>query len=320
MDRDAPVSAPVPIVIDTDPGIYDTLALTLAARWPACRLVAVTTTYGNNELRNVTRNARLVLERAGSSATVTAGADRPLTRKLVIAGETHGPGGLGDHDPGPAPEVRPSTRALVDVLRDLAEPVTLVTLGPLTNLAHALRTDAALVRAKVVKHVAMGGNLHARGNTALHSEFNAWCDPEAVAEAFAGGLRSEMVGLDVTQHLAISGDAVEKLATHDDPDARWFGLLLRFYVRFHREHEGFKGAVIHDPLAVALAIEPSWGTGSLLPLRVDLSDGGQRGRTVVGEDGDPKVLVYQRFDREKVYDLLRRQLFSPWLTPADFAP
>ena len=314
------MSTPIPVVIDTDPGIDDTLALTLAARWPACRLVAVTTTYGNNELANVTRNARLVLERAGSSAPVTAGADRPLKRKLVIAGETHGPAGLGDHDPGPAPDVRPSQRALVDVLASQDEPVTLVTLGPLTNLAHALRADAKLVRAKVRKHVAMGGNLHARGNTALHSEFNVWCDPDAAAEAFAGGLKSEMVGLDVTHQLVIKSEAVEKLATHDDPDARWFGLLLRFYVRFHREHEGFKGAVIHDPLAVVLAVEPGRGTGSLLPLRVDLSDGGQRGRTVVGEPGDPGVLVYQRFDREKVYELLRLQLFSRWLTPADFAP
>ena len=314
------MSTPIPVVIDTDPGIDDTLALTLAARWPACRLVAVTTTYGNNELGKVTRNARLVLDRAGSAVPVTAGADKPLKRKLVIAGETHGPAGLGDHDPGPAPEVRPSSRSLVDVLAGQAEPVTLVTLGPLTNLAHALRADADLVRAKVRKHVAMGGNLHARGNTALHSEFNVWCDPDATAEAFAGGLKSEMVGLDVTQQLVISGEAVEKLATHHDPEARWFGVLLRFYVRFHREHEGFKGAVIHDPLAVVLAVEPGLGTGSLLPLRVDLSDGGQRGRTVVGEPGDPKVLVYQRFDREKVYDLLRRQLFSRWLTPAEFAP
>jgi inosine-uridine nucleoside N-ribohydrolase len=314
------VSMPVPIVIDTDPGIDDALALLLAARWPKCALKTVTTTYGNNTLDATTRNAKHVLGRAGVSVMVLQGAARPLSRALITAKETHGDSGLGDHSLPSPPPVAPSPSAIRDALHAAGEGITLITLGPLTNLALALRNDAAFVKSRVARHVAMGGNLEAAGNTGPHSEFNVWCDPEAADFVFRANLGTELVGLDVTRQLVVPAAAVHKLATHKDEDAKWLGRLLGFYVRFHHEVEGLKGAVINDPLAIALAIEPSWGTAESVAVRVDLSDGELRGRTARGSAaGDPTVKVYRRFDVPRVHDLLLTHLFGRWLTRSDFA-
>ncbi len=309
------------VVIDTDPGIDDALALLLAARWPACRLAAVTAVYGNTTIDFARRNARLVLDRAGrTDVMVLAGADRPLKRALITARETHGPEGLGDHAVGAPEPVAAGSSALRDALRAAREPVTLVTLGPLTNLALALALDPDLVRRRVARHVMMGGNLQARGTMGPRAEFNVWCDPEAADAVFRAGLGTRMVGLDVTRQLLLPAATVAKLANHADPDARWLGRLLGFYVRFHEEHEQLPAAVINDPLAVALALEPQWGQAGPMALMVDLSDGERRGITAPGNpDHDPTVEVYAAFDRERVHALLLDHLFGRWLTPADFA-
>jgi purine nucleosidase len=308
-------------LIDTDPGIDDALALLLAARASAARLGAVTVTYGNTTLDRAVRNARIVLGRVPSEAPVLPGWDRPLRRPLITAKETHGPEGLGDHDDIAPPDVpQPSAHALLDALAGAAGPVTLITLGPLTNLALALRGDAALVRRRVARHVMMGGNIAEAGNTGPFSEFNVWCDPEAADEVLRAGIGTEMVGLDVTRRLVLPAAAVAKLARHADPDARWLGRLLGFYVRFHEECEGLHGAVINDPLAVALALEPAWGRAEHHRLAVDLGDGEHRGRTAPGGTGDPAVSVYREVDIGRVHDLLLAYLFGRWLTKADFEP
>lgn len=316
----------LPLVIDTDPGIDDALALLLAARAERARLLAVSVTYGNTTLDRATRNARLVLARAGCPAPVFPGADRPLARPLMTAKETHGAEGLGDHDAPPPRPVVASATALLDALRAAREPVTLVTLGPLTNLALALRSDGSSVRTHVRRHVAMGGNIAAAGNSGGLAEFNVWCDPEAAAEVFAADLGTELVGLDVTRRLVITAQGVERLATSADPEAQWLGRLLGFYVRFHRHYESLAGAVINDPLAVALALEPSWGKADHLPLAVNRAAGAGRGETNVGTLSDPVVAVYRDVSVHPVHGLLLRHLFGgdraagAWLTERDFQP
>jgi purine nucleosidase len=310
----------VPLVIDTDPGIDDSLALILAARARRADLLAVSVSYGNTTLDRATRNARLILERAGSAAPVFAGWDRPLTRALVTAKETHGAEGLGDLAAPPPPPVPPSAASILDALRAAGRPVTLVTLGPLTNLALALRNDPAFLRSRVTRHVAMGGNLAAAGNSGGLAEFNVWCDPEAAAEVFAAGIGTELVGLDVTRRLVISAAAVEKLGTHADEDARWLGRLLGFYVRFHQRHEALAGAVINDPLAVALALDGTWGCADTLCIAVTRAAVAGRGETVPGGAGDPVVRVYRDVALGPVHALLLECLFGRWLTEADFLP
>jgi inosine-uridine nucleoside N-ribohydrolase len=310
----------LPLVIDTDPGIDDSLALLLAARAGGVRLLAVSASYGNTTVDNATRNARLVLGRAGAAVPVFPGADRPLLRPLVTAKETHGTEGLGDHRLPPAEPVQPTATSILDALRAAGGPVTLVTLGPLTNLALALRSDPAFLRSRVTRHVAMGGNIAAAGNSGGLAEFNVWCDPEAAAEVLAARLGTELVGLDVTRRLVVPAAAVHKLAAHSDADARWLGALLGFYVRFHQEYEGLPGAVINDPLAVALALEPSWGSAETLPITVTLAEAVGRGETRVGGAGDPLVKVYRDVNVGPVHDLLLEYIFGRWLTKADFQP
>lgn len=310
-----------PVVIDTDPGIDDALALMLAARWGRCDLRAVAVVYGNTTLALAARNARVALARGGApDVLVLPGADRPLCRPLVTAKETHGAEGLGDHTDAAPPPTHPSPSALRDALHAAKEPVVLVTLGPLTNLAHAIRLDPVLVRERVRHHVMMGGSIGARGTATPAAEFNVWCDPEAAAEVFAAGLGTAMVGMDVTRRLVIGADAVAALAAHADPDARWLGGLLGFYVRFHHEYESLAGAVINDPLALILALEPGWGSATPLPLAVDCSEGGERGRTTAGGAGDgPPVAVYTEVDLPRVHAVLLEHLFGRWLSRRDFA-
>ncbi len=309
-----------PLVIDTDPGIDDALALLLASRARRARLAAVSVTYGNTTLDRAARNARLVLGRGPSAAPVFPGWDRPLARPLVTAKETHGPEGLGDHEPAPAEPVRASATGIIDALRAAPGPVTLVTLGPLTNLALALRADPAFVRSRVSRHVAMGGNIAAAGNSGGLAEFNVWCDPEAAAAVLAARLGTELVGLDVTRRLVIRAAAVEKLARNPDPDARWLGRLLGFYVRFHEAYEGLAGAVINDPLAVALALEPTWGRAERMPITVNLAPDAGRGEMAPGGDDDPEAAVYRDVALGPVHELLLEHLFGRWLTGADFQP
>lgn len=313
---------PEPVVIDTDPGIDDVLALLLACRWPRCELRAVAAVYGNTTLDLAARNARIALVVGGKpDVLVLPGADQPLVRPLIVARETHGPEGLGDHTHAAPARTHASPSALRDALVAARAPVTLVTLGPLTNLAQALRHDRDFVKSRVTHHVMMGGSIAARGTATPQAEFNVWCDPEAAALVFAAGLGTAMVGMDVTRKLMLPAAAVAKLAGHADPDARWLGHLLGFYVRFHREYEQLEGAVINDPLALALAIEPAWGTAAAMPVRVDLSDGESRGRTMEGSAGrDPMIRVYRDVAIAAVQALLLEHLFGRWLTPDDFAP
>ena len=310
----------LPLVIDTDPGIDDALALMLAARADRSRLLAVSITYGNTTLDRATRNARIVLARTARPVPVFPGADRPLARALVTARETHGGEGLGDNE-APAPEpVAPSQTSILDALRAAGEPATLVTLGPLTNLALALRHDAAFVRSRVVRHVAMAGNIAAAGNSGGLAEFNVWCDPEAAAEVLAAGLGTELVGLDVTRRLVITAPAVERLAAATDPQAQWLGRLLGFYVRFHHHFEGLPGAVINDPLAVALALEPAWGRAERMQLCVNLAAEAGRGEITAGASSAPSLAVYRDVSLPAVHALLLRHLFGAWLTESDFLP
>lgn len=313
--------APATVILDTDPGIDDALALLLAARWrERCLLDSVTVVYGNTTIEFAARNARHVLERAHCAARVLPGADRPLVRELYTARETHGPEGLGDHRLPPPEPVSPSHGALRDAIRAAPGPVTLVTLGPLTNLAHALAIDAPLVRRKVAAHFMMGGTFEARGTMGPRAEFNVWCDPEAADRVLRAGLPTRIVGMDVTRQLAIPARSVALLAHHPDEEARWLGSLLGFYVRFHEQEEGMAAAVINDPLAVALALEPDWGAAEPVPVAVDLTDGPDRGRTSIGDAdaGDPTVLAYRSFDAERVHELLLDHVFGRWLTRNDF--
>ncbi len=303
--------SPVPVVIDTDPGIDDCLALWLALSSPELDVRGISVSYGNTVVENAHRNTVEILRRIGKRVPIAIGARRPLKRQLAVALETHGESGLGYADLPRAGVILDWVKPLDRLLAAQDQPVTLVTLGPVTSLALALRSDPALVRAKVARHIAMVGSLEARGNTTPHSEFNAWCDPEALATVLAAELPTDMVGLDVTRKVVVKAKEVDRLAQAADPLAHWLHEALRFYVEFHRAYEKLEGAVVNDVLAIAALLQPDVLSFREVRLRVDLESGDNRGRTVVDSEG-----VRARVAMEVRAEPVRRLLFErvlPWL-------
>lgn len=283
--------SPLPVVIDTDPGIDDLLALLLALASPELDVRGITVSYGNTVVEHAHRNAVAILRFAQRRVPLGVSARRPLLRPLAVARETHAASGLGYAAVPPAGTVLDYVRPLERVLAECPQPVVLLTLGPLTGLALALRREPELVKAKVRRHVAMGGSLAAAGNTTRYSEFNAWCDPEALVHVLEAELPTELVGLDVTRSLVLSGAAVTRLGETDDPKARWLHDALRFYVEFHKEYESLDGCVVHDVLPVAALIDSSVLQFRPVRLAVGLDDGDNRGRTREAPDGLPAMVA-----------------------------
>jgi purine nucleosidase len=298
------------LILDVDTGIDDSLALLYAVASPAADLVAVTCVSGNVEARQVATNTLAVLELAGrTDVEVAIGREVPLERPLETTPETHGPAGTG-YAELPPPRRPVSDRHGVDVIVDAARErpgeTTLVTLGPLTNLAVALEREPSLPRL-LGRHVLMGGAFGAQGNTTPTTEWNIHCDPEAArlcfrawGDAIAADStipRPVALGLDVTERARIRPEHVVALARRagstpdeelaaggQDPLApgrsvaansliRFLADALRWYFEFHDRYDGFYGAFIHDPLAVAAALDPRLITTE--PLYVDVETRGE---------------------------------------------
>ena len=299
---------PVPVVVDTDPGIDDVVALALALRSPELEVTAVTTSYGNGTLDLTTRNARHVLELLGRlDVPLIPGAERPLIRPLVTAPETHGPSGVGYAAVPPAVPVAGRRDALIEALDRCRSPAVLVTLGPLTNLATALEADAAFVRSRVARHLGMFGSVGERGNANRWADFNAWCDPEAVRRVVDAGLGTVMVGLDVTRRMTLGAGEVAGFAASRDPIVAWLGAALHRYVEFHRAQDRLDGCVVNDVLPIGAVIAADLLTLAELPLSIDLHEGEHRGQTVVSTGGVP-TQVARDVDITQMRALLRRVL------------
>jgi inosine-uridine nucleoside N-ribohydrolase len=297
-----------PIVVDTDPGIDDVVALALALRSPELRIVALVTSYGNATLDAATRNVRDLLDRAGRpDVPLLPGAGQPLDRSLVTAPETHGPSGVGYAAVSDQTPIRPDHRALLRALDLAAEPVVLVTLGPLTNLAAALAVDPGLVRRQVRRHLGMFGSLYQRGNSRRWADFNTWCDPEATERVLRAGLDTVMVGLDVTRRMTIGAVEVQDARASADPLARWLGDALQFSVEAHRAQGRCAGCVVNDVLPIGEILSPGLLDLAERRLTVDLGEDESRGRTVESDDGSP-VRVALGVDVLRMRGLLTRVL------------
>jgi inosine-uridine nucleoside N-ribohydrolase len=274
--------SPIPIVVDCDPGHDDAIALLLALASPEVEVLGITTVAGNQTLDKTTQNALKVLELAGrQDVPVSAGAEQPLVRDIRVALEVHGESGL-DGPVLPEPRIAPVEERAPDFLARLlaaaGEPVTLVPVGPLTNVATLLdeRPDAA---AGIARIVLMGGAI-AEGNVTPAAEFNIWADPEAAARVFASGLDVTMVGLDVTHRALVLPEHGERLRGAG-PVGEVVAELLEFYGRFHRRIYDFPGSPVHDAVAVAHVIRPGLLETFERNVEIELESHLCRGRTVV---------------------------------------
>jgi purine nucleosidase len=288
-------SGVVPLLLDVDTGIDDALALLYAVASPASELVAVTAVHGNVALEDTERNTRAVLELAGrSDVEVAAGRPTPLLRKLEISPETHGPHGLGYATP--APPARPVSwrfgpDVIVQAARERPGEITLVTLGPLTNLAIAVLAEPRLPNL-LRRWVAMAGAFRVPGNTTPASEWNIHCDPEAArialgawqtaVDADATTPRAVLMGLDVTEQAQLTPAHLEALIDRGGatPVTSLIADALRFYFEFHQRYDGFYGAFVHDPFVVAAALDPSLLRTEPASVDVDAGGGPGDGQTI----------------------------------------
>ena len=273
-----------PIVLDVDTGVDDACALLLAALHPDLDLRAVTCVGGNAPLADVVRNTLTVLDTAGrGDVPVAAGAERPLLEEPVDARHVHGEDGMGDLDwPRSTrdPDGRHAVELLRDVLLETAEPVTLVPLAPMTNIALLLRTHPTVARG-IRRIVFMGGAAQV-GNATASAEFNVFHDPEAAAitlDACADlGIEVMMYGLDVFYGPQVTLETAKELvALHDSGPA---GLAARL-IAFQCERFEAQSATIGDAGAVCAVLDPDGLTTQRLPVRVELAGTWSRGRTIV---------------------------------------
>jgi inosine-uridine nucleoside N-ribohydrolase len=295
------------VIVDCDPGHDDAIAILLALASPELSVLGVTTTYGNQTLEKTTANALRVLDLVDRrDVPVAAGADRPLERELVVAAHVHGESGL-DGPVLPEPSRRPLGGHAVDFMAGAiaasADPVTLVTLGPLTNVALLLERTGG---ENVGRLVLMGGSI-AEGNMTPAAEFNVWADPEAAQRVLHSGLDVTMVGLDVT-HRALVTPAVEERLRRTGSIGVFVAELVDFFALYHKRTYGWDGAPIHDAVAVAHVVRPGIVGTRRRNVEVELESELCRGRTVVDlwqrTDRPANAEVAVSLDEDAFFDLL----------------
>lgn len=272
-DQPSPES-PRRIILDVDPGIDDAMAMLLAFRSPELSIEAVTVVAGNVVVDQGAENALMLAELAGRiDLLVAKGASRPLQKKLSTAEIIHGEHGLGEAVL-PKPRMKLDRRHAVDVMLDLVNEspgeITLVPVGPLTNVALALLKDPSFAE-KVPEIVLMGGSI-VGGNATPAAEANIHNDPEAAKLVFQSGIPITMVGLGATGQTRITREHLPILKD-GGPVGRFVAEIGDFYLRFS-EKLGFDGTSLHDPLAVGVAIDKSFAK-ELRPMHIDVETKGE---------------------------------------------
>lgn len=305
----------LPVILDCDPGHDDAIALILALASPELKVLAVTTSAGNQTPDKTLNNALRILTLLGrDDIPVAAGAPKPLARELIIADNVHGESGLDGPtlpDPAFAPVAMTALELMAKCLRESPEPVTLVPTGPLTNIALLLAAHPEL-KFKIARIVLMGGAA-GPGNWTPAAEFNIYVDPEAADMVFKSGLPITMCGLDVTHEAQVMDEDIERVRAITNPVAQCVAGLLDFFMIYHRDPKwGFAGAPLHDPCTIAWLLAPALFHG--VECRVDIETGGTHtsGMTVVDRYGltgkAANALVLLGLDRAGFIDLLVTRL------------
>lgn len=302
------------VLLDVDTGVDDALALLLALRSPELHLEAITTVAGNVPVEVATRNTRLVLDvaQAPSDLPLAPGAARPLARELVSSTYVHGADGLGNvTSVYPEPKYplsgKDAPTLLLEKIAEHGESLTLIALGPMTNLALAARRDPTTFR-RVGEIVEMGGAVRVRGNISPVAEFNLYVDPEAAAEVVATGVRLRLVPLDATTQAVLGRAELRRLAQERDSAVFQFVREISVVIcDFYQRVVGLDGFHPHDPMAVAAAIDPSLFTWEALRLEVRTQEA-ERGRTVGTPSAGSSVLVATGVDSRRFLELFTQRV------------
>jgi purine nucleosidase len=309
--------APRDIIIDTDPGQDDAAAILLALGSPEeINVLGVTCVAGNVPLELTTRNARIVCELAGRpDVRVFAGCAQPLERLLVTAEHVHGKTGL-DGPELPEPVMALQEQHAVDFIIETvrAQPegtVTLCPLGPLTNIATALKR-APDIAARVQQIVLMGGAYFEVGNITPAAEFNIFVDPEAAAHVFKSGIDIVMMPLDVTHQVLVTPQRVAAMRDLGTPAGIAMAEMTEFFERFDVAKYGSSGAPLHDPCVTAYLVKPELFSGRRINVEIETLSELTLGMTVADYWGvterAPNAMFMRDVDAPGFFDLLTERL------------
>jgi inosine-uridine nucleoside N-ribohydrolase len=267
------------VLIDCDPGHDDAMAILYAAKH--LDLVAITTVHGNAPLTHTTRNALALCTLAGLKVPVSAGADRPLVQPQLQAQTLHGKSGIdGAELPDPDRDVtgEPAALTIIREARRAPGELVLIAVGPMTNVALALRLEPKLP--ELLKSLSIMGGSTTSGNVTATAEFNLWADPEAAAAVFACGIPVVMAGLNVTRQALIREPHVARLRASGGPVGRTMGDLQEFYARRSNAISGLAGAPMHDACAVVPFVHPELIKHRECHVHLELASPQVRGTTI----------------------------------------
>jgi len=298
------------IILDCDPGHDDAVAIMLAGRSPAIELMGITVVSGNQTIEKTVKNALNVCQYLDLYVPVYAGSANPLVRtRPPIADDIHGETGLDGPAFAPlarAPQPGRAVEFIVDALLKSDGDITVVTTGPMTNLALAMRFEPAIVP-KIREIVLMGGS-HGFGNVTPAAEFNIITDAEAAHVAFSCGRPVTMVGLDVTRKVLCLPAVVDRMAAVGNRAARLFADLMRFFNATQKRVFGWEGGPLHDPVTIAYLIDPSVLTVQRMYASVDIRGVDSYGRTNCDSFGylgrEPNANVAVDIDVAKFWDII----------------
>ena len=308
--------APRSIIIDSDPGTDDAIAIWLALASPELELLGITAVAGNVPLALTEKNARKVCELAGrADVRVFAGCSRPMLRNLVTAESFHGHDGLGNA-PLPEPSMPLQPQHAVDWLVETlmasdSGGVTLCPIGPLTNIALAIVKEPRIMT-RIREIVLMGGGFFAGGNTTPAAEFNIHVDPHAAHVVFTSGVPLTMMPLDVTHKALMTPERIAAVQALESPVARAAAGMMASYGAHDAEKYGRNGGPLHDPCVIAYLLEPEIFAGRDCNVRIETASQVTFGMTVVdwwGSTEEPKnCRVINEIDAERFFALLTERL------------
>ena len=303
------------IILDCDPGHDDAVAIMLAANSPKLELLGITTVAGNQTLEKTSRNACRVIQWLEVDVPVFAGCDRPMVRDQLIANNIHGETGLD----GPVfpklhkrVEEEHAVQFIIRTLMGAEERITVITTGPMTNLAMAIRLEPRITD-KIERIVLMGGS-YTNGNFTPAAEFNILCDAEAAHVCFTSGCPITMVGLDVTRKVLCYPEIVDRMAEQNTIASSLFVDLMRHFCKTQKEVFGMEGGPLHDPVTIAYLIDPELLTVKAMNSQIELRSVQSYGRTNCDYFGflglEPNADVAIDIDTDRFWDIIEECLGS----------
>ena len=297
------------IILDCDPGHDDAIAIMLAARHPTIDLLGITIVAGNQTLNKTLVNGLNVCQKLDINVPIHAGMPKPIMREQIVADNIHGESGLD----GPifAPLVRKAEskhaiQYIIDTLMNSDGDITLVPVGPLTNIAVAMRMQPAILP-KIREIVLMGG-AYGTGNFTPSAEFNIYADPEAARVVFTSGVPLVMMGLDLTNQTTCTADVISRMKKVGGPAGELFSDIMSFTLKTQYENYGLAGGPVHDATCIGYLINPDAFKMQDMYVEIDVNNGPCYGRTVCDELGvtgkQPNTKVGMTIDTKWFWDLV----------------